>query len=86
MSAHCKHCQQQISFLGARKQTHVVEAAAGVTIGNDLNSSIHASSNVQTSRELQSTSTDTEVLGSLFLDGRQQNVVEGTARVVSKSQ
>lgn len=65
--------------------THVVETAVGVTVGNNLNGSVHASGNVQTGGELQSTSTDTEVLGSLFLEGRQQSDVEVAARVVSES-
>ena len=85
MSAHWKHCQQWISHTNTRRITHVVETAVGVTICNNLNGSVHAGSDVQTGRELQSTGTDAEVLGSLLLNGGQQNVVKVAAGVVSKS-
>lgn len=65
---------------------HVVETARRVTVGDNLNGSIHTLSNVQASRELQSTSANAEVLRTLLLEGREKSDVEVGAGVVSKSQ
>ena len=65
---------------------HVVETARRVTVGDNLDGSIHTLGNVQASRELQSTSANAEVLRTLLLEGREKSDVEVGAGVVSKSQ
>lgn len=87
MSAHYGDSQHSASSAQMLfRITHVVETARRVTVGNNLNGSIHTLGNVQASRELQSTSANAEVLRTLLLEGREKSDVEVGAGVISKSQ